>query len=125
MHCNGNVSEPLSLPFACDCVCDCVGCCCCDGDVFGSITMVVEFGDVELVLQSVIDFVGDVDGSSNDGLRAIGSGLMAGIKLADDVGRLAIDPSLPNCVSVVSSIFPSVSYSFDCVIEHRARLRDV
>lgn len=72
--------------------------------MFDSITIVVELGDVEVVLQSVIDFDGDIDGSRS-GLRAMGSGLMAGNKLADDAGRLAIVPSFPDSESVVSSMF--------------------
>lgn len=66
--------------------------------------MVVELGDVELVLQSLIDLDGDADGSNSDGLRAIGSGLIAGNRLTDGAGRLAIVAPLPNTESVRSMI---------------------
>lgn len=85
---------------------------------------VVELGDVEFVLQSVMDLVGDVDGSSSDGLSGIGSGLIAGNKLPDCMGRFASEAPFPNTESAESMI-ASVWYSFDCVIEHGARFRDV
>lgn len=86
--------------------------------------MVVELGDVELVLQSVIDLDGDVDGSSSNGLSAIGSGLMAGNKLPDCMDRFASEAPFPNTESAESMI-ARAWYSFDCVIEHGARFRDV